>query len=659
MAKTEEITFEVLVLIGSRWEAQGVYKANEHNVAIADAKSLEKVSTIKAVKVVKEYYDDQAKSSRSQTVYESKIKGEPERKPAPPKAPKVKVKAHAQSSVKSASDKAGPSKSSGSGGSPSDEMIAAASNDGPKRPSLLSALLQMILSLVAAAIAALMVTQLVTMMMRDVHSLGFISRNDFLILVFILVFAITALALITRILTKLKRLAPSLPSLSLGGSKTPPAPKPQPRPKSYMSKPHALAVEEANAQPEAAPEVKAEEKPEEKAEEKAPQVEEPHPDDLLSEVIVMNAFVADIVDVIKGEENKRDAHTVFGVVLFLVGAVQALRAQKKLTDHTYHQVAFQTLGALGLSQERAQHFIEHTDEYLVSNARYSQMFQSGRNAMSANLDSGVGPRGALVDALDDWDKPKSKIENQQPVTVLFTDIAGSTAMTQKLGDAGAQQVVHAHNIIVRDAIRTFAGKEIKHTGDGIMASFPNAVAGVEAARDMQRHTKTHNLAHPELPLGLKIGLNAGDPIAEDDDLFGTTVQLAARIVDKAKAGQILVSGSVHGLSQGKNLRFERFGDLEMKGFDETMTVYLAPWDDTAAEPLVPPAPVAQPVAPAAVSVTAPVASSPTPQAQPAPNAAPNNAAPAPAPTAAPAAAPAPAAATAVVPGTKPNGSAQG
>src|SRR3989339_954654 len=174
MAKTEEITFEVLVLIGSRWEAQGVYKAQEQNLAIADAKSLEKVSTIKAVKVVKEYYDDEAKSSRSQTVYESKIKGEPERKPAPPKAPKVK--AHASASAKSASDKAGPSKSSGSGGSPSDEMIAAATNDGPKRPSLLSALLQMVLSLVAAAIAALMVTQLVTMMMRNMHSLGFISR---------------------------------------------------------------------------------------------------------------------------------------------------------------------------------------------------------------------------------------------------------------------------------------------------------------------------------------------------------------------------------------------------------------------------------------------------------------------------------------------------
>jgi class 3 adenylate cyclase len=630
MAKSEEITFEVLVLIGSRWEAQGVYKAKELNTAIADAKSLEKVSTIKAVKVVKEYYDEKAQSSRSQTVYESKIKGEPERKTPPPNVKaKAQAKAHAQTQAKSTSKQTSSSKSSMSGGSPSDDMISAASNDGPKRPSLLSALLQMILSLVAAAIAALVVTQLATVAMGNMQSIGFVSRNDFLILVFILVFAITALALITRILTKLKRLAPDLPSLSLGGSKRPSAPslKPLPQPKPYMSNPHALVVDGAAAQPEPPAEAPTEEKPEEQA----PQAEAPRPDDLLSEVIAMNAFTADVVDVIKGEENKRDAHTVFGVVLFLVGAVQALRAQKNLTDHTYQQVIFQTLGSLGMSKERAQHFIEHTDEYLISNARYSQMFQSGRNAMSANLERGVGPRGALVDSLDDWDKPKSKVENQQPVTVLFTDIAGSTAMTQKLGDAGAQEVVHVHNVIVRDAIKTFAGKEIKHTGDGIMASFPNAVAGVEAARDMQRHTKMHNLAHPELPLGLKIGLNAGDPIAEDDDLFGTTVQLAARIVDKAKAGQILVSGSVHGLSQGKNLRFERFGDLEMKGFDESMTVYTAPWDDTAEPPVAPTAtPTAEPTPEEPQAAT----SGETPPAEQAPASAP------------------------VATATKPNGSAQ-
>jgi len=148
--------------------------------------------------------------------------------------------------------------------------------------------------------------------------------------------------------------------------------------------------------------------------------------------------------------------------------------------------------------------------------------------------------------------------------------------------------VRSHNRIVREAIQGFSGKEIKHTGDGIMASFPSAAAGVEAAMEMQKRTTSHHDTDPGHPLGLQIGLNAGEPISEDDDLFGSTVQLAARLVDKAGTGQILASGSVHGLSQGKNLKFERFADLDMKGFDEPVTVYSVVWEakepDQAAQP---------------------------------------------------------------------------
>jgi len=163
-------------------------------------------------------------------------------------------------------------------------------------------------------------------------------------------------------------------------------------------------------------------------------------------------------------------------------------------------------------------------------------------------------------------------------------------MTQKLGDEGAQVVVRSHNRIVREALQGFSGKEIKHTGDGIMASFPSAAAGVEAAMEMQKLTKSHNETDPGHPLGLKIGLNAGEPISEDDDLFGSTVQLAARLVDKAGTGQILASGSVHGLSQGKSLKFERFADLDMKGFDEPVTVYSVVWEPKEPDQVVQPEP---------------------------------------------------------------------
>ncbi|MFC1673680.1 adenylate/guanylate cyclase domain-containing protein [Pseudomonadota bacterium] len=343
-----------------------------------------------------------------------------------------------------------------------------------------------------------------------------------------------------------------------------------------------VTVTAAAAEAKAKEETEGVETAEEEKQEDKPKARE---EDLLSEIVTMNAFTAQALDVLKGGDIKQDAHTVFGLVLFLVGAVQSLRHAEEMSDETFRQVISQTLGGLGLSKDRADHFIDHTDEYLISNPRYSQMFQTGRQSMAAYLEKGTGPRVELSVALSDWASPKGAVgDTSKPVTVLFTDIAGSTAMTQKLGDSGAQEVVRAHNAIVREAIQAFAGKEVKHTGDGIMASFPSAGAGVEAAADMQKRTKAHNKANPELPLGLKIGLNAGEPISEDDDLFGTTVQLAARIVDKAEAGEILVSGSVYGLSQGKAKKFERYADVEMKGFDEPVTIYSAVWDPDAPKP---------------------------------------------------------------------------
>ena len=119
-------------------------------------------------------------------------------------------------------------------------------------------------------------------------------------------------------------------------------------------------------------------------------------------------------------------------------------------------------------------------------------------------------------------------------TIMFTDLESSTALTQKVGDAAAQDVLHGHNDAVRKSLEDNGGRAVKHTGDGIMAAFPSAVRAVEAALQIER-----DLAGGEVRV--RIGLNAGEPIAEDDDFFGTAVQLAARVCDRAEPGQVLVS----------------------------------------------------------------------------------------------------------------------
>ncbi len=120
-------------------------------------------------------------------------------------------------------------------------------------------------------------------------------------------------------------------------------------------------------------------------------------------------------------------------------------------------------------------------------------------------------------------------------------------------------MVRRHNSIVRTALAEFAGKEIKHTGDGIMASFASTANGVEAAIIIQRACAIHNDKHPDLPLHLRIGINAGEPIQEEDDLFGTTVQLSARVCAKAGTDEILCTNVVRELSarKGSAFRVER------------------------------------------------------------------------------------------------------
>ncbi len=272
-----------------------------------------------------------------------------------------------------------------------------------------------------------------------------------------------------------------------------------------------------------------------------------------------------------------DNFNKFGVNLFLAGSCEALSKEHKLDESTTAQVLSEIVQVVGFKKEHAESFSGKYQEYLLADPRYMQMFQAGRNSMNTYSSGDESGIDTLKGALEDWNKPKPKEDTTGPVTVMFTDMVGSTALTQTKGDAVAQRVVRAHNRITREALTDYAGKEVKHTGDGIMASFTSTSSGVEAAIKIQRQVEVHNKANPDLPVHLKIGINAGEPIAEDDDLFGTTVQLAARIVDKAQSEQIFVSEIVRGICAGKSLKFTSRGEYDMKGFGEAMNLFEVVW----------------------------------------------------------------------------------
>lgn len=166
-------------------------------------------------------------------------------------------------------------------------------------------------------------------------------------------------------------------------------------------------------------------------------------------------------------------------------------------------------------------------------------------------------------------------------TIMFTDMAGSTEMTRRLGDDRAQTLVRRHNRIVGDAIEAHGGQQIKHTGDGIMASFPTATRAVECAIAIQRAVLSHNAQRSDEEFDVRIGVNAGEPVEEGGDLFGTAVQLASRVCARADPGEILTTDVVRQLVAGRGFLFADRGDAELRGFEDPVRVYEVRWRESA------------------------------------------------------------------------------
>jgi class 3 adenylate cyclase/pimeloyl-ACP methyl ester carboxylesterase len=170
-------------------------------------------------------------------------------------------------------------------------------------------------------------------------------------------------------------------------------------------------------------------------------------------------------------------------------------------------------------------------------------------------------------------------------TILFTDVEGSTTLTQQLGDEAARDVLRAHERIIRHELRDHNGAEIKATGDGFMASFGSAIAAVACAIKLQLRFAAQNESASQ-PILIRVGINAGEPIAEDEDLFGTTVIAAARIGAEAHGGEILVADVVRQLVAGKGFSFADRGEVLLRGFDDPIRLHEVRWQqDRLPEPV--------------------------------------------------------------------------
>lgn len=159
------------------------------------------------------------------------------------------------------------------------------------------------------------------------------------------------------------------------------------------------------------------------------------------------------------------------------------------------------------------------------------------------------------------------------VTIVFTDVVDSTKRTLDVGDQAWMEALRHHQSLVRKEVEAWGGVEVKSTGDGFMLAFPSSSAAVRCGLAI-RDAAAATIVGDGEPIGVKIGMHAGEPVREGDDFYGTTVNIAARVAAVATAGEVLVSELVRSLVAGsKDFGFSSPRPVEMKGVDEPQAVY--------------------------------------------------------------------------------------
>lgn len=569
--------------------------------AIQEAKTLDQLPSVDMVKVILEEYDDNSGNTRESTVYRTPGKDAET-------GAKVTKDSMAKGSGKGKQRAADFFQDEGyddHGASDDDFMFDSGRSSRKKKKKaktgFVGTLVKILLIILFSVTIATLIAGGTIMFLRDT-SLSSNFQTNIAFIVFIIIFLVSALVMSLNFMKKEDMGGPKASrARAPRRAASPPQPKPEKAPKpekKKREKKEKRGIEKdedldpteegltSTADEVAEPERPKPEPEPEKPPQPEPVPEEPKPEPMQAaglsphaekQRVYLMTFLSEGLEKSGADTKKLDSYNKFGLNLFLAGACETMTQSKNLDRFSQTKILAETVSLMGFRDADAAKFTDKYEDYLLADARYMQMFQAGRNAMNTFMDQDPEALKYLGQALQDWNTPTQKEDSTGPVTVLFTDIAGSTAMTQDLGDAVAQQIVRAHNRIVREALTSFAGKEVKHTGDGIMASFSTTSNGVEAAIDMQINVEKHNNNNPDLPLHIKIGINAGEPISEDNDLFGSTVQMAARIVDKAKADEIFVSEIVRGICAGKPINFGNRGPYEMKGFTEPPILYEVTW----------------------------------------------------------------------------------
>ena len=168
------------------------------------------------------------------------------------------------------------------------------------------------------------------------------------------------------------------------------------------------------------------------------------------------------------------------------------------------------------------------------------------------------------------------------LTIVFSDIEGSTRRAEQLGDEAWMRLLNFHNRLVRRQVERAGGYEVKAQGDGFMLAFPSARSAILCSMEIMRALEVHGRSRPNDALRVRIGMHTGEAIEEDGDLFGRPVVLAARIANQASGGEILVSSLVREIVESRgDLSFGASREVELKGLVGQHLLHPLLWSERA------------------------------------------------------------------------------
>jgi len=305
---------------------------------------------------------------------------------------------------------------------------------------------------------------------------------------------------------------------------------------------------------------------------------------------IAREFVLKTIAVVKMQDVNMDIYTRIAINLIVAGGCERMGSFFELSDSEYKKILEVAVKEVA-DNTFVPDAVRDKQFYKVLNGsllepEHRKLIAIGTRAMDIILREVKADAFAdMREVLEDWrGKVISELlplegvqKKKTPLSIMFTDIVDSTMISEIKGEQFAQDILHVHNAIAREAIKEFKGREIKLMGDGVFACFNTALNGAKAAIQMQREIAKFNRENPDKMFYVRIGLNFGKPIIENGDLFGMAVGRASRVCHKAGGGAIFVTRDMYEELAQSEIEFKDEGEYEFKGIVQKERVYSIVW----------------------------------------------------------------------------------